>query len=451
MKILSLFRSYMNLSGLIWSMGARLGSTVLSFAVLYAVSHSLETDEYGLYVFLFSVGSSLGIALVFGQQILLLKHYRARLDGKSDENRHLLYANGIWLLIGCGLQVAAAAITYGFSGYMPSPYNALPIAFLFGAIFTLSEYLQSYFRIKERIALALAPRENLWRITCAVLIPLMAYGGYLTGGDTAITVSTIVLGLLVGYQAMQFFMTEGLSFLRQKRSDIPPEKWRTWNRETFFFTSNGLFFSAAAYLETILIGLLLSLEAAAFYFVAYRISMLLTLPILIADTIGEPYIAARFQENDRAGAQKIVSLLSAGSFVCAVIGGVFIYFTGPFVLSQFDPTFAQHFDVLVILCIGTIAHSFFGPGTSLNMIGGGERHLLFQRSIVFVFYIILLFILGMNFGLQGVAWASLFQLLTVHLFARRWLVKTWGIDSMATTIIQVLRTHRADGYRSPAE
>jgi len=444
MTFISLFQAHLNLSGLIWSIGSRMGSTVLSFLVLFAVSHVLETKDYGLYVFLFSVGSSLGTILVFGQQILLLKHYRVTNYRNNTGNKDLLFANTLWLLAGSSLQVLAAILTFAFRDQIPPPYNALSIAFLFGAVFTFSEYLQSYFRIHGNIALALMPRENIWRILSATLIPAFAWLGILSGGDDAMGLIVLLLALLTGYQFLRFFQMERTEFLRCTPSDIPKGKLRTWNRESFFFTSHGFFAAAANYLETILIGVLLNLEAAAFYFVAYRISMLLTLPVLVADTIGEPHIAARFQDNDRTEAQRLVSLLSAGSFLCALVGGVFLYFAGPFILGQFDASFEQNSDILMILCIGSIAHAFFGPGTSLNMIGGGERHLLTQRSLVFLVYLAALLGLSYMFGLAGVAWASVLQLIVVHLIARNWVLKTWGIDNMATSFFGVARRIHSD-------
>lgn len=444
MTLVSLLRSQLNLSRLLWSIGSRMGSTVLSFLMLLAISHALPTEAYGLYIFLFSIGCSLGLIMVFGQQVLLLKHYRIAGYVHNAANKDLLLANAIWLIVGSGLLVLAALATIALNDKLTTPYDALPIAFLFGAVFTFSEYLQSYFRIHGRIALALLPRENIWRILCATLIPAFAWLGLLQDGKGAVSLVAFLLAALVGYQFYRFFQMEGVEFFRRRQTGILDDKWRTWNRETFFFSSNGFFAAASSYMETILIGILLDLEAAAFYFVAHRISMLLTLPVLVADTIGEPRIAARFQENDPVGGQKLVSVLSAGSFVCALMGGAVLYVAGPFILAQFDVSFVQHADVLTILCLGAIVYAFFGPGTSLNMIGGGERDLLIKRSIVFVAYLALLFGLGIRFGLPGIAWASVLHLIVLHVIARNWVLKNWGIDTMATSLIGVMRRMRTE-------
>ena len=426
---------------LFWSLFSRFGSTVLSFAALFAASHALETAEYGLYIFLFSVGTSLGVIFVFGQHVVLVKHFRLKDHARGETNQALFVFNALWLAAGCGGQLVAALVLWWFADGLPSPYNALPIALLFGAVFTLSEYFQNYFRIHGQIVLALVPRENLWRLLCALVLPLLAWAGYLTSGAAATEIVTGLLVVTVGYQVARFVAQEGLAFLRPpaRSGDIP---WRRWNRETLNFTANGFFNSAASYLETILIGIAIGLEVAAFYFVAYRIAMLLTLPVLAIDTVSVPLISAKFQENDRAGAQRLVAMLSAGSFALAVVGGVFLFVLGPFILHLFDPAFVQHFDVLVLLSLAAISHAFFGPGTWLIMIGGGESYLLRMRSVVFVFYGAMLYVLGTRYGLDGVAIAGWIQLVAVHLLSRRWVMRNWQVDNMATAFFRLRRADR---------
>lgn len=419
-----------------WSLVSRGSSTVLSFALLFVASHVLDTNEYGLYIFLFSVGSSLGLIAVFGQQVLLVKHFRLATHARGETNQSLLYYNALWLGIGCGGQLLAALVIWLLSDRIPYPYDHLPIALLFGAIFTLSEYMQSYFIVHARIVLALVPRENLWRLLSCAALGLLAWAGLLQTGAVAIEIVTGLLALMVGYQFVRFVAHEGLGFLHAPtaRAEVPSREWR---RETLTFTANGFFSSAALYFETILIGIAIGLDVAAFYFVATRIASLLILPVLAIDTVGVPLISARFQERDHEGAQKLVSMLSAGSFALALIGGVVLFVIGPFVLHLFDPSFVEHFPVLVLLSIGAIAHAFFGPGTWLMMIGGGEAYLLKARSVVFVVYLGLLFVLASQFGPEGVAMAGVIELVTLHLISRRWVLRQWKVDNAATSFLML--------------
>jgi O-antigen/teichoic acid export membrane protein len=416
---------------------SRFGSTLLSFAVLFVASRLLPTLEYGLYIFLFSVGSALGLIAVFGQQILVVKHYR-RGDTESAANAELIRVNINWLTLGGCILLGSAVVLWCFAGWMPSPYNALPIACLFGAVFALSEYLQNYFRIHGRISLSLLPREILWRAASAVLMLVVAGLGLLYSGIEAMLIITALLAMATIYQLVEFVRMEGPTLAAKL-----PAGRRRWRSESLYFIANNMLNACASYLETIAIGAFLGLDKAAFYFVALRIAMLLTLPITAIDTVGIPLIAARFQNHDTVGAQRLIGRLSVASFGISLTGALILAVVGQYILALFNPEFATHFEVLLILCGAAVAQAFFGPGSWLLMIGGGERFFLIARLGLFVAYLGLLYVLASLFGLPGVAVASVLFTLSSNFAATLWVMDRWGIDNMATAFFRpiVLRRH----------
>lgn len=411
--------------------GSRFGSTFLSFLVLLVASRLLPIDEYGLYVFLFSIGSALGLIAALGQQILVLKHYRRDAGAGDEGNGALLRVNFVWLAFGCGALIAGAIALAVFGGRLPHPYDYLWIAFLFAAIFAASEYLQSYFRMHGRINLSLLPREIVWRGASSLGLMGAAAIGLLSGGEAAIAVLTVLLGLTTAYQVAHFVRDEGLVWLR-RRTPAPA----AWRAETGWFIANNVLNAAQSYLETILIGALLGLDKAAFYFVAVRISQLLTLPVAAIDTVGVPMIAERFQRDDREGAQALIGRLSMGAFAVSALGALALAAVAPFVLHLFNAAFVGHTDVLVVLCALAVGHAFFGPGSWLLMIGGGERYFLIARLILFVVYLGLLYLLGPAFGLIGIAAAGLLFSVASNWVAARWIAGVWGIDVMATAFFR---------------
>lgn len=408
---------------------SRFGSTFLSFLVLLAASRLLPTEEYGLYVFLFSIGSALGLIAVLGQQILVVKHYRREAGPSDPLNRALIQVNARWLCLGCGVLMAAAVLLYAVSDQLPEPYPHLWIACVFAAVFAISEYLQNYFRIHGSINLSLLPREIVWRIASTAGLAGVAAIGLLSGGERAMDVVTLLLGAATAYQMFHFVKDEGLDWLPGRRPQEAPQEWRA---ESGYFIANNVLNSASAYLETIVIGALLGLGEAGFYFVALRIAMLLTLPVTAIDTVGIPLIAARFQSGDRAGAQRLIGQLSAAAFAISLTGAAVLAAISPFVLNLFNAEFAQHSNVLVVLCALAVSQAYFGPGSWLLMIGGGERFFLIARSGLFVIYLGLLFLLGKNFGLIGIATAGLLLSVASNIAAARWIASEWGIDNMAT-------------------
>ena len=434
---------------------SRFGSAVLSFVVLLVASHALPTTEYGLYVFLFSLGSALGLVFVLGQQILVVKHYRSGVGLDHHGNNALLRVNARWLLLGTGLLIAGAAVSFLIRDRLPSPYDELHVALVFAAIFALSEYLQNYFRIHGRINLSLTPREIVWRIASALALGGLAAAGLLVGGAAAFWAVTILLGAVTLFQLAHFVRDEGLDWLGTAgRTDAATR--RQWRKESWYFIANNCLNSASAYLETIVIGAALGLDQAAFYFVALRIAMFLTLPVAAIDTVGIPMIAARFQASDVTGAQRLVGRLSAASFIISLMGALCLVVIGDHVLVLFNADFAQHHDVLVVLCLSAVSLAFFGPGSWLLMIGGGERYFLIGRSILFVFYLALLYGLARVYGLMGIAVAGLSMNVASNLIATVWVMRRWTIDNMATAVLRPFllfdarRNNRAEAGHRPA-
>lgn len=76
------------------------------------------------------------------------------------------------------------------------------------------------------------------------------------------------------------------------------------------------------------------------------------------------------------------------------------------------------------------------------MIGGGERYFLISRSLVFVVYLVALALLGINFGMIGIAAAGLVQGLAVLIICRNWTLQHVGVDTMATTALGQFRNWR---------
>jgi O-antigen/teichoic acid export membrane protein len=414
---------------------SRFSSAVLSFFVLLSLSRLLPTHEYGLYVFLFSIGSALGLIAVLGQQILVVKHYRRTAAAGDRGNQSLLRVNFLWLAFGFCLLLVAALIFWIIGPELPPPYHYLWVACLFAAIYGLSEYLQNYFRIHGRINLSLMPREIIWRIGSVAGVGLAAAIGDLRDGVTAMLIVTILLLIVTLYQVIQFLRTEGLSWLTRPTAEFVALT-KVWQEESLYFTANNSLNSCSSYLETIVIGALLGVDKAGFYFVALRIAMLLTLPVAAIDTVGIPMIAARFQKADRAGAQRLIGRLSFASFLISSLGALALTALAPIVLHFFNKDFVQHTDVLFVLCVLAVSQAFFGPGSWLLMIGGGERFFLFARAALFTLYLGLLYGFGHLAGMFGIASAGVLFSTASNIVAARWIMQKWGIDNMATSIIR---------------
>jgi O-antigen/teichoic acid export membrane protein len=416
---------------------ARFASAILGFLTLLTASRLLSTYEYGTYVFLFSIGSGLGLVAVLGQQNLVLKHYR--MDGMSAAaNGVLVRHNLVWLGLAMALLLGSGAVLVVAEQYLADPYDRLHLAFAFAAVFAVSEYLQSFFRIHRRVALALLPREIVWRGGCAALLYLGALLGVLHGATEAMELVLALFVAVTAVQAVHLVRLHGAD-LRSGGAAAPAERAaerKAWRGQSLLFTANNGLHALSLYLETVIIGAVLGMEEAAFYFVALRYATLLLLPVAAIDTVGLPMVAARVQAADWSGLQRLVGRLSLASFLISVTGALGMLVVGPYALALFKPDFVAHLDVLLVLCLSSVAAAFFGPGVSLLMIGGGERFLLVNNAALFAIYGIVLCGLADVWGILGVAFANLALTLSYNLRMAAWVRRRWGVDSMATASLR---------------
>ncbi|WP_051242313.1 lipopolysaccharide biosynthesis protein [Stappia stellulata] len=409
-------------------------STLSSFLLLYVASRVLTLPDYGLYVFLFSAGSALGLFIGLGRPMLLIKHLRGGDTCTSAHNRALLRASLLWVG-GAGAAILAfGGVLYMTAPELPSPYNALYLTAGFAAIYAVSELLQAYFRVRENFWLALVPRENLWRPLAAAVLVAGVVLGISWSGRTAFVAVSLALLVSIAVQVVVFLRQSSGVWTLSRATELRG-RLRAWRREGAFFWAHTGFAAAAAYLETVLIGVVIGLEAAAFFFLVTRLTMLLNLPSVAVETFGMPRLSEKLRRNDRAGAQQLAVTYSFVTFTLALLGSVVLLAIAPYVLVLFDPSFSGNFDVLAVMAASVVAHAFFGVGTGMLLLAGGERYYLIFRTLLFVPYVGCLVVSGQLFGLIGVAVTSLAFVLIENVIALEWCVRKRGIDLRASTFV----------------
>lgn len=407
-------------------------STLFSFLLLYVASQILSLDDYGLYVFLFSSGCALGLVASFGQPMVLVKNFRA---GEACHSRH-----NVSLIRGSARVTGAAVVVLGLVGgiafsarfALPVPYDGFYLVAVFAAVFAVSEYLQSFFRVRAQYWLALGPRENVWRpLASLALLAGSAFSLSWSGADAFIVVGASLLVAIL--PQLGVYLQQTARVWRSPDSLFGENRRRLWRREGVYFFAHTGFAASAAYLETVIIGLVVGLREAAFFFLVTRLTMLLNLPGVAIETIGVPRVAEKFRRNDRQGAQDLIACFSLIAFVLALCGGGVLLLASPTLLGLFNPAFTEHFEVVVIMTLSVVAHAYYGIGTSALMVGGGERYYLSYRTVLFGPYVACLVASGWVAGLDGVALVSLAFVLIENVVAARWCRRVKGVDLRASS------------------
>ncbi|MEO0495824.1 MAG: hypothetical protein AAF141_00430 [Pseudomonadota bacterium] len=407
-------------------------STVASFALLLSVSALLPTEQMGLYVFLFSLGNAAGLVASGGLPLLLLKHMRGSEGDVADRSQNDALLNRLartqvwWFVAAAG--VCAVLYFVNPSVFQGHPWEALPL-FLYVAAFATGEMLINFFRVEGKVGWALMPRENLWRLISAALLFVMMTAGVQLDGGQAFSVVAGVLSVAIAFQFLAFRRHQGMAWLTADQADAPEIS----RKDQVFFSLNTGFNAVQANIETLVIGLVIGLQEAAFFFVALRLTQLLLVPLVAIDTIGVPMINRALQDDDTPKAQWLAGACSLASFGFAVCGALFLLALGPFILSMFKPEFLNHFEIVIVMTATATLQAWFGPAANLLMIGGGERFYFWLRSGLLGAGLLAYLLFGPLFGLAGIVAVTLAIVILEHVTVMIWARRHMNIDMMASS------------------
>ena len=430
------------LGRIILTAASRLSSTVISFVMLWGLTFILTPEYYDLFLYTFALAVGIGFLGTLGQPYVVVKHVG---EAAKANNAAILKFSVILLLLGQVLLFSGAAIAAAIPGEKEKVYEMIPAIAVFGAIYGLSEFMAAYFRSQMRMGMALIPRENIWRVAICVTILVIYNSAWRPTAGTFLLVTTGLLVIVVAYQLIAFFRSEGYRWLSAKlsaRRDL-----LGLSRESVYFFLVQVAIAGENYITTFLVGVLVGIDAAAAYYIAYRISLLLILPGMVSETIGGPMIAARLKQNDRHSAQQLLGFFSLFSFSAALCGFVFIWFFGSAVLSLFGEGPPAMFTVLIILCVGSLTTAFIGLSQQFLLLVGGERPYLQARLTLFAVYVGLIFVMGTAMGVVGIALARLMFMAATNGFQIVWCARMRRYDLTAASLLRPGRA-RADGATS---
>ena len=161
------------------------------------------------------------------------------------------------------------------------------------------------------------------------------------------------------------------------------------------------------WVDTLMLGALVDAEAAGLYATAFRLCVLVSLPLLIVEWASMPRLAAAYKAGDHALQQKLASESVHLSLAGASIPLLIFIFFGPFVLSLFGAEFTAAYWPLVILSLAHFILVSLGSSYTLMIVTNLEKQ--YQNIMIgaVILNMILNVILIQMMGILGAALATL--------------------------------------------
>lgn len=153
----------------------------------------------------------------------------------------------------------------------------------------------------------------------------------------------------------------------------------------------------------------------ALYGAAFRLVILLQMPLLILNSILPPIIARLHIQGKRQEIERSLRLVTAAAFVPALILFVVFLFWGGEILSRlYGEFYAGAFWILIILGIGIMANAWAGFCGPTLMMTGHQKTLMTTSIVTGCLAVLLAFILGHFFEAEGVAASMAFGMALQH-------------------------------------
>jgi O-antigen/teichoic acid export membrane protein len=398
-----LFLSSDVLRGSAAALAIKFTGSILGFAMFALAAQSMPAHAFGTLAVIFNAMCFLAVIANCGQETLIVRSWDEYLgSGRLALARGALAFSCKGVAVG-GLIVAALTAA-GWLILQPQfPVGLVLAGCFFLALQAFMNFSAQFSRVAAGVVIGEIPREILWRAVVVVIIvthlqlhtPFTAIEFFISAAS-AMTLSIVVQQLVVARVAPRAWLPKTAEF------DVAawvPRSLRMW--------LGAILDTSSQYLEVIAIGLFLGPTAAAFYFVATRITNVFAMISGSITAYATSQISSLFHGNARGELQTVLRSLSMISATLAIAAFMVIAFAGKLLLWVFGPDYVSAYPALLVLAVGASIVALAGPAPYLLLLTGNEGVYPKITGWGLLGRLILIAVLGPWLGLMGaaIAWS----------------------------------------------
>ncbi|NTU93053.1 MAG: oligosaccharide flippase family protein [Chlorobiaceae bacterium] len=168
-----------------------------------------------------------------------------------------------------------------------------------------------------------------------------------------------------------------------------------------------LFGMFSHWIDIMMLGLLTDTRTVGLYQPAARTAGLLRSVFLAFSGIAAPMIAACHARGDSAGIRRLYDLVSRWVLTLSLLPALLFTLYSREALSIFGAGFPESSTALVLLTVAALMQAWFGLGSTVLAMAGGERLSLVNQTVALLLQVGLHLILIPRYGMDGAAISSL--------------------------------------------
>lgn len=350
----------------------RIAGAALAYGTQILLARLMGKAEYGVFATVWVWTTVLGHGSLWGLShatCRFVPHYRAR--SEADLAGGFL-SGGAAFTIGSGLATAGfggAALWLGRDWIGEAYVWPFAIAVVILPLFALQDYVEAVARSFNWAGLAIAPPYILRQgVIGAAMIASISLGAPAEAWvAVACSFAAIAVALLVQVTVL----------LRRLRRELSPGprryRFREWATASLPLAAVDLALTGFNFIDVILMGFFLPPEAIAVYFAATRILQFVVFASYAASAATAPRFAEAKARGDLASLRALVVRTARLTSAATLVIGMGVLLVAPILLRFFGPGFDASYGPLVVLVVGVLAYSLFGPAEDILNMLGGER------------------------------------------------------------------------------
>jgi O-antigen/teichoic acid export membrane protein len=266
------------------------------------------------------------------------------------------------------------------------------------------------------------PRELMWRLMVVAVLAVHHIFNIAFDTTEFFLVSGVALSLAVLFQVRWV----GRVLPQEVRSAKPQRDIAAWLPRSFKMWMSALMDMTSQYMEVVVIGFFLGPTAAAFYFVATRITNVFAMISGSITIYATSQISTLYYANAKDELQKILRSLALIGAVSVVGAFTVIAVAGKLLLLAFGAAYASAYPALIVLAAGASVSALAGPTAYLLLLTGNEGTYPKIMGAGLALRFLLIAVLGTLFGLMGA-------------------VIAWSIAAILTALALTIACHRLVG------
>lgn len=422
--------------GGITALAIRMSSVGFSYLMFVVIARHMSKDGFGQFGFAFSFATFVAVIAVLGQPILVLRFIPAyQHEGRTSLLDGLIRDSRIAVLSGsliCALATISGSLIWKQFTGVDSWY--LIWAALLMVAMAVSRHQAYMMRAFGNIALAMAPRDVIWRVVVIVCILFLARDQTTVSASYGINICSLTLLVIFLVQAISDPATRPFKAVRAKRESDRG----LWSRESLGIWPVTIVQAAGPNVSVVVLGLSLSPEATGPFFAALKTAMLLTLPLAAGAIVGAPLISQYYGAGQLDQVQKVSRYLVIGITAPVFIGLLIVLLFGDRILGFFGPDFTSAKLSMTLIAIGALVNALSGPTGFIMNMTGHHRQFLAIMAVTQAVSLTIQPIAAWYFGMVGAAAAVALGMISWNVWVWRWSRRNLSIDPTFYAIVEWL-------------